>query len=241
MEQRFSESDRVGVIVTEFPGASNLFKQHKIDFCCGGGRSLADAASDRGLDGGEIVRELNEAYAEMVNKQVIDPSEWKNAPIGELIDHITNRHHVYLRKELPLLSEFVTKIYRVHGEGHQELALLYRAFHQLKLELEQHLVAEEETLFPLLKQYAEKPTAEARKQVAIGLQELESDHSAVGDLLQEMSTITDGYKLPEDACKTYTLTFIKLEELESDIFEHVHLENNILFPRIQQLSVTHPQ
>ncbi|MBD3918569.1 iron-sulfur cluster repair di-iron protein [Paenibacillus sp. PR3] len=237
MDQRFSDNDKIGAIVTEFPGASNLFKQYKIDFCCGGGKKLTEVIQARGLDGNEIVRQLNEAYAELVNKEAIDPAQWKDAPIADLVDHIVNRHHVYLRKELPLLSEFITKVYRVHGNGHEELALLYRAFHQLKLEMDQHLIAEEETLFPLLIRYAEEPTAEARKQVEIGLLELESDHSAVGDLLREMRAITDGYKLPEDACKTYTLTFIKLEELESDIFEHVHLENNILFPRIGQLPV----
>lgn len=118
-----------------------------------------------------------------------------------------------------------------------ELTLLHRLFHHMKIELDQHLIAEEEELFPLLKQYAAHPTAELRERVLEGLKELETDHDVVGACLKEMRTVTSEYALPPEACKTYTLTFRKLAELESDLFEHIHLENNILFPRIEEQRV----
>jgi regulator of cell morphogenesis and NO signaling len=185
------------------------------------------------LDENEILRRLNESFAEMKSKDENDETDWREAPIAELIDHIVNHHHAYLRKELPLLSEFITKIFRVHGGAHVELAVLHKRFHQMKIELDQHLITEEEVLFPLLKQYASQPTAEIHERAIKGLHELESDHSVVGDYLKEMRMITNGYALPPEACKTYTLTFHKLGELESDLFQHIHLENNILFQRIE--------
>ncbi|WP_019536988.1 iron-sulfur cluster repair di-iron protein [Paenibacillus ginsengihumi] len=237
MEQHFSGEEKVGAIVAAFPGASHLFKEVNIDFCCGGDLSLRQAIRQRKLDENEILRRLNESYAEMKSRDSRRETDWRAAPIADLIDHIVQHHHVYLRKELPLLSEFVTKILRVHGSGHPELSLLHKAFHQMKIELDQHLIVEEEVLFPLLRQYAEEPTAEKREQAVKGLRELETDHHTVGNYLKEMRAVTDGYALPPGACRTYTLAFQKLIELESDLFQHIHLENNVLFPRIEDQPV----
>ncbi|CAG7641711.1 Iron-sulfur cluster repair protein YtfE [Paenibacillus solanacearum] len=233
MQQRFGGSEKIGDIVSEFPGASHLFKEVHIDFCCGGDRTLAEAVRHKHLNEEEMVRRLNESYAAAMNRNVQEGADWRAAPTPELIDHIVNVHHAYLRKELPLLSEFVTKILRVHGSAHPEIPVLYKQFHQMKMELDQHLIAEEEVLFPLLVQYAERPTPELYERAMKGLHDLESDHSLVGDCLKEMRAVTDDYALPPDACKTYTLTYQKLAELESDLFQHIHLENNILFPRIK--------
>lgn len=238
MSQRFKGEEKVGAIVSEFPGASNLFKQVRIDFCCGGDLTLKEAIGKRKLDEKEVLDRLNEAYDVWLNKSNADGVDWRIAPIGELIGHIVDRHHGYLRTELPLLSEFVTKILRVHGASHHELATLHKLFHQMKIELDQHLIAEEETLFPLLMEYASHPTAELHERAMNGLRQLESDHSLVGDYLKEMRAATNGYVLPPDACKTYTLTYRKLDEMETDIFEHIHLENNILFPRIEERKVS---
>lgn len=233
MDQHFSGDEKIGAIVSDFPGSSNLFKEVQIDFCCGGDRSLLEAIRQKKLNEHEILRRLNESFAEMNNKKKSGEADWREAPIADLIDHIVNHHHAYLRKELPLLSEFVTKIFRVHGVAHIELSTLHKRFHQMKIELDQHLIAEEEVLFPLLKQYADQPTAERHDQAVKVLHEMESEHRVVGDFLKEMRKITDGYAIPPEACNTYTLTFHKLEELESDLFQHIHLENNVLFPRIE--------
>jgi regulator of cell morphogenesis and NO signaling len=238
MVQRFSGEEKIGAIVAEYPGASNLFKEVRIDFCCGGDRSLAEAVHLKKLDEQDILKRLNDGYLEMKKRAEQEGTDWREAPIAELVDYIVHRHHGYLRQELPLLSEFVTKILRVHGEGHAELAELHRLFHQMKIELDQHLIEEEERLFPLLKQWEEEPSAAQRERMVKALDGLEDDHSAVGELLKEMRAATNGYALPAEACRTYTIAFRKLDELESDLFQHIHLENNILFPRVIKLSAS---
>ncbi|MFB9275155.1 iron-sulfur cluster repair di-iron protein [Cohnella cellulosilytica] len=234
MSQRFNGEERIGDIVADFPGASRLFKEAKIDFCCGGDRKLSEAAGGQGLSLDELTSRLNASYAEAAARNEAVETDWKTAPIPDFIDHIVERHHDYLKKELPHIGELLTKVLRVHGAGHPELALLHRRFHQMKIELDQHLIAEEETLFPLLKRYAAEPGEEAREKAVAGLDDLEKDHSVVGDYLKEMREKSDGYALPPEACRTYTLAFGKLVELEADLFEHIHLENNVLFPRIEQ-------
>ncbi|WP_027086250.1 iron-sulfur cluster repair di-iron protein [Cohnella panacarvi] len=231
MEQRFNGEEKIGAIVAEYPGASNLFKEVRIDFCCGGDRSLKQAIHQKNLDEHEIIRRLNESYAAYINKSALSDTDWRTAPVADLIDYIVDTHHAYLRKELPLLSEFLTKILRVHGGGHPEIAALYKRFHLIKMELDEHLIAEEEVLFPKLKQLAEQPSAETIERTIKELYELEAEHSAVGDGLRDMREITNDYALPPDACRTYTLAYQKLAELESDLFQHIHLENNVLFPR----------
>lgn len=233
MEQRFNGEEKIGTIVAEYPGASNLFKEVRIDFCCGGDRTLKQAIVQKNLDEREILQRLNEGYASHSNKSALWDKDWRTAPAAELIDYIVDTHHAYLRKELPLLSEFITKILRVHGSSHPEIAALYKRFHLIKMELDEHLIAEEEVLFPKLKQLADNPSAETFEQTIQELYELEADHSAVGDGLRDMREITNDYALPPDACRTYTLTYQKLAELESDLYEHIHLENNVLFPRVE--------
>lgn len=231
-ELKFTEQDKIGSIVVVFPGASNILKKYGIDFCCGGGRPLAKAIEEKSLDQEQVLRELNEAYEAAVLRTQDNNRDWRQAPMSELIDHIVQKHHGFLNQELPVISEFVTKVLRVHGVHHGNLAGLHRAFHALKTELEQHLISEETVMFPLVCEYEknEDPLALRRAQEAIN--ELESEHTGAGDLLKEMRELTENYTLPADACRTYTLAFQKLEALESDLFEHIHLENNILFPRV---------
>lgn len=232
MNRVFDGTDKIGDIVAEFPGASNLFKQYRIDFCCGGDRPLSAALRQRDLHEEEFLGQLNEAYR--LARQQPDPNrDWRHVPYGELIDHVVNTHHAYLNKELPLLSEFVTKVMRVHGADHPELTALHKLFHELKMELEQHLISEERTIFPKIKEYEATGSEQTLREAVDAIDKLESEHEHAGALLKEMRAVTDQYRLPEQACRTYTLTFHKLEELESDMYQHIHLENNILFPRIE--------
>jgi regulator of cell morphogenesis and NO signaling len=210
-----------------------LMKEYGIDFCCGGNRTLSEALKQQQIDEKHFLEQLNQLYKQARQKQSQDV-DFRQMPLGDLIDHIVQTHHAYLLKELPLLSEFVTKIFRVHGAAHPELAQLHKLFHQMKMDLEQHLVEEEEKVFPLIKEAEQSGTREAFRKAQETIAKMEEDHSAVGDLLKEMRAITNDYRLPEDACRTYTLTFQKLEELESDMFQHIHLENNVLFPRVDR-------
>lgn len=226
----FTGKDKIGDIVTRFPGASDIFKQYRIDFCCGGKHTLEETAQKMGIDEGEVIRRLQQAYVEAQERQTQE-TDWTALSNKELISHIVNRHHAFLTKELPLLSEYVTKILRVHGSHHPELSRLHTLFHQFKMEMEQHLIKEETMIFPLIQEYETQPSPELLEKIRQGINELEQEHTQAGDLLKEMRELTHDYQLPTDACHTYTVTFHKLEEAEADTFQHVHLENHILFPR----------
>lgn len=232
----FQTTETIGDIVTRFPKAADIFKQYRIDFCCGGDRPLAEAIEKQQLNGEEIIRLLNEAYDEQSQRLGGGNKDWRTESFANLIDHIVTTHHQYLVRELPELSQYVTKILRVHGQLHGEsLTPLYRMFHEAKMELEQHLIKEEEHIFPLIKSYEANPSKEAWDEAVRVIVELENEHEMVGNLLKEMRKVTEDYALPEGACRTYQLTFQKLQEFEADLFEHIHLENNILFPRFNAI------
>lgn len=231
MERTFDGSETIGDIVAGFPGAGHLLKEWKIDFCCGGNRTLSAALREQRIDEEAFLERLNRIVRQAGEKRGPD-TDWRQAPSGELIDHILQTHHAYLLEELPSVSELVTKILRVHGLAHPELAALHKRFHQMKTELEQHLIAEEEEVFPLIRKAEQTGDRTDARRAANAVAELEADHSAVGQLLKEMRETTGDYRLPEGACATYALAFRKLEAMESDLFEHIHLENNVLFPRI---------
>lgn len=228
----FDGTETIGEIVAEFHGASNLLKEYRIDFCCGGDRTLSTVLMQQAIDQAAFLGLLNEAYRNAMQQK--DPNvDWRTVTYNELIDHVIYNHHAYLNKELPLLRDFVTKILRVHGAEHPELVTLHKKFHDLKTELEQHLISEEVIVFPKIREYEQTGSEAALGKAIAAIHELEAEHEHAGDLLKEMRAITNDYTLPEGACRTYTLTFQKLEALEADLFEHIHLENNIMFPRLE--------
>lgn len=233
MPMPFSSADQVGDIVARFPQADEVFNRYRIDFCCGGERPLREVIAEKGLDEEEVMRQLHNLYEETQARND-DRTDWRQAPSGEIVDHIINHYHAPLFRELPQLSTYVTKVYRVHGANHPELAEVHKLFHELKLELEQHNIKEEEQIFPLIKAYEKEPDCVSLSRVSDMIEELEQDHDEVGRLLKELRKVTDGYTLPVGACNTYTLVYQKLEGLEKETFRHVHLENHILFPRLTQ-------
>ncbi|MEI4803633.1 iron-sulfur cluster repair di-iron protein [Bacillus sp. FJAT-51639] len=230
MEHVFTETSVIGDIVTKFPKASDLFKSYRIDFCCGGNRPLIDAIRERNLSVEEVITNLNTLYHEtkVLNEAKID---WTIASYSELIDYIVNKHHRYLNEELPQLSPYVTKVLRVHGSAQPHLAKIHKLFHELKTELEQHIIKEETEDFPLILAFEQNPTDENYTKLRKVVELLESEHSHAGDILKELRNITNDFTPPEGACGTYRLVYQRLAVLESDLFQHIHLENNILFPR----------
>jgi len=129
-----------------------------------------------------------------------------------------------LRKTLPRLSELTTKILRVHGSNHESLFRVHKLFHSLKAELEQHLIKEEEILFPVIREYDANPSSELLNKISAVMKETEDEHDAAGGILKELRKVTNDYSVPEDGCNTYRRAFDKLEELEADLFRHIHLE-----------------
>jgi regulator of cell morphogenesis and NO signaling len=230
----FSVNDRLGDIVAQLPKAGDVFKENQIDFCCGGNRQLCEVAKEQGVDPDGLVTELNELF-ETVKDNMQQDVDWTKAPLDEFVDHIVNKHHAYLQTTLPALGELTTKILRVHGPNHGELSKVHRYFHQLKMEFEEHMIKEETLVFPKILEYSRTHSPELLDQAVDAIHELEEEHDSCGDLLKELHKITSGFAVPEDGCSTYHYTFQKLAEVESDTITHVHLENNILFPRLHRI------
>ncbi|WP_335869846.1 iron-sulfur cluster repair di-iron protein [Bacillus sp. 2205SS5-2] len=230
MKQVLTDSQTVAEIVTKFPKASDLFKTYRIDFCCGGNRPLIEAIQEKNLSVGEVLGKLNELYQQMfaLSEATID---WEHSSSRELIEYIIQKHHAYLNEELPLLSPYITKVHRVHGATHPHLVTIHKLFYELKAELEQHTSKEETIDFPLILEFEENPTEQNRQKLLAVVQELEHEHTTAGTILKQMREITNDYTPPAGACGTYRLAYQRLEALESDLFQHIHLENNILFPR----------
>lgn len=231
MINNFKVSDKIGDIVTIFPGASDLFLEYRIDFCCGGNRPLTEAIKEQNLNENKILALLNEKYKEFQEKNE-EFTDWAKEKPSKLVDYIVGKHHAYLKEELPKISELVFKILRVHGKSHEELFKVHKLFNTLRTELEGHLVKEEELVFPIIKEYELEKSNHIKERVINLLNELDKEHTGAGDIIKELREVTEHYTAPKDACRTFELTYRKLRELEEDTFQHIHLENNILFKNL---------
>ena len=203
----------------ELPLSTRVFHRHHIDFCCGGGVPLEDACAARGLDPAAVLAEI-EAEAERAS----DGTRWDKEPLEALIQHILVTFHEPLTEELPRLDALARKVARVHGGKGYELAELARLFAGLRVELEQHMEKEEQVLFPLILQ--------GRGAMALApITVMESEHDGAGEILRRLREITHDYAVPEGACTSWRALWAGLEQLEHDLHEHIHLENNVLHPR----------
>lgn len=221
---------QVSDIVTAIPQSADLFRALRIDFCCGGKIPLEEAAAKRKLDTGAVLEQVKTLETKMAEYHESRPGDLTEP---ELIDYIQNKHHAFLREELPALTPYVTKLARVHGERHPELLRVQEIFTDLKNELLEHTEDEDQNVFPKILKFVAQPDAEASAQLKPHVSELEQEHEQAGDLLKELREITSDFELPADACGTYRLVYQRLALLEKDTFEHIHLENNVLFERIR--------
>ena len=219
----------IGEIAAEYPAASRVFEKHHIDYCCGGKRTLADACRVAGTAAGEIMEEL----------AVSTPADrdWNSAPLAELVREIVERHHVWLHFELPLLDH----LFALVAHSHADIRPVQRVFSQLKAEMESHMGKEERVLFPAIlqmealraagKPIPRPPFATVQNPIAM----MEHDHERAMRYLDELRDLTYGYDLPEGACHSLSMVYRELQALEKDLHTHIHLENNILFPRVGSL------
>lgn len=219
----------VGELVAERAGRSRIFEELGIDYCCGGRKPLEQACAELGLDLQQVLQQLEESDREPVP----DERDWTQAKMTELADHIEQTHHVYLRNELPRLTELTGKVGRVHGENHPELVEVNSVFLGLRAELESHMQKEEQILFPIIR---ELESADAARGFHCGsvnnpIRVMEHEHDNAGRALSRLRELTGGYQVPGDACGTYRAMLDALEHLEKDLHLHIHKENNILFPR----------
>jgi len=212
---------KVGTLAAEHPLATRVFARHGIDYCCGGGRPLGEVCGEKGLDPDVLLAEIGKELA----APGAPSGRWVEAPLPELIDHILAVYHQPLYEELPRLEAMARKVLAVHHDKDPErLTELVEVYTALKNELEPHFTKEEQILFPMIKN-GQGAMAEGPVQVMM------MEHENAGEALRRLRELTDNYEVPAEACNTWRALWHGLAALETSLHEHIHLENNILFPR----------
>jgi len=238
MDQKTYSNMTIGEIVKENYQTAEIFKKYNIDFCCGGKATIDEVCSVNNISMDELTSALNKAESNSGSDTGKNFKDWEP---DFLANYIINVHHKYVNENLPLLSEFTNKIANVHGERHPELLQIAELFKEISSELQQHMMKEENILFSYIislysafknkSQISPSPFGTVRNPIRM----MEMEHENAGSLLKQIRELSGNYKLPEDACNTYTVTYKKLDEFENDLHQHIHLENNILFPRAIEL------
>ena len=213
--------------------AIRILERHGLDYCCGGKQALDEACLQKGVNPEAIMREVEEAKVAGAAER-----DWQTAPLGELVKHIIATHHEYLKLELPALGHRLDKVLSVHGARDPEtLPRMAAVFADLRAEMELHMHKEEAILFPFIEQYG-RAAAQSRPMppvpfgsIANPIAMMEREHASAGDALGEIRSLTNNFEMPPYACSTVRALYEGLEALESDLHVHIHLENNILFPR----------
>lgn len=228
----------VGQWVAEFPATSRVFESLQIDYCCGGNKLLEQACSDRQLDPQEVLKQLQQASLDAIRQP--SGESWVDAPLAALCDHIEQTHHEYLKAELPRLTALVAKVVSAHGAKYPELAGVQKALADLQAELFPHMFKEEQVLFPAIRrlEQADEPLMFPFGTIANPIRMMELEHDNAGNALGQIRTLTRNYFVPDDACNTFRAMLDGLHTLELDMHQHVHKENNILFPRAISLEQT---
>lgn len=226
-------SNKLGDLVNMYPQLTPALESMRLDYCCGGHRSLAEACGQAGLDVGEAVDTLQSMASEAPAASSSLLALARATP-SALADHIVQTHHTYLRGELPRLTELAERVVTVHGERHPELADVRDTFAALRADLEPHLDREEQIVFPLVR---EIDTALRSGNSVNGAFEnpvsvLQDDHEHVGALLAQLRELTSDFTAPADGCASYRALYEALHRLTDDTHLHVHKENNILFPAV---------
>lgn len=212
----------IGSVVAALPQAKIIFREYGIDYCCGGNRLLKDVIHQQNLSEAVVMNKLEQAQHDR-QEQYKATNDFTAMTANVLTDYIEDKHHSYMREVLPIGSELLGTILRVHGKNHPELFEVYRLFGTLRTDLEQHLLKEETMLFPALSQ----PDSEHNEIVRLTT-DIIHEHVAAGAILEELRKVTKDYTLPEDACGTYVKAYEMLKNIEEDLHQHIHLENNIL-------------
>jgi regulator of cell morphogenesis and NO signaling len=225
-------SQTLAQIVTGNHRTAAVFEKYHLDFCCKGKRSLQQACSEQGISVDDLLNELEIASA-------VNPSTFAfdKLSLSLLAEHIVSSHHAYVKKELPQLFAYAEKVVSKHGQRHPELVKIVEGVAAIKEEMEIHMRKEEQILFPRIKELekiSQQGDGEFKSNISYlqsPITVLEQEHDHAGSLMAEIRQLTNNYTPPQDACTTYKLLYVGLQAFESDLHQHVHLENNILFPK----------
>ncbi|MEE9230991.1 MAG: iron-sulfur cluster repair di-iron protein [Acidobacteriota bacterium] len=223
--------ETVGEIVTRRPALSRIFENIGIDYCCGGKKSLEKACKEKQLDPNGVLNQLTEA--ETADRADVSEIDAAGMTLTELVDHIEQTHHVYLRSELSRLDGMTEKVASVHGEKDSRLRELRNTFVALAQDLSSHMMKEEQILFPMVRTLEASETAPTFHcgSLANPIRQMEQEHDQAGSGLERHRELTDDFKAPDWACNTYRALLDALAHLERDLHQHIHKENNVLFPR----------
>lgn len=229
-----STAKTVRELAVEFPSATRVFEKLGIDYCCGGSKSLEEACASANLSAKKVLESLESAERVPAAKQ---HRNWQTEPLAELIAHIIDKHHKYTREEIARLGPLIDKVCSVHGKNHPELFQIRASFEGLAQELSMHMMKEETVLFPYITRMEESvienesvlppPFGTVQNPVRMMIHE----HDVAGEALRAMRQSSAGYAPPGDACTSFRTLYQAISDLEADLHQHIHLENNILFPR----------
>src|SRR5215813_2823425 len=227
----------IGEIVAADYRAAAVFQRRGIDFCCHGARTLERGCRDAGIDTAEVMREIEDATA----SPAADVPRFNSWDLQTLVNYIVANHHAYVRQMLPLMTAHARKIAEVHGGRHRELPRVAQLVEEISAEMTSHMMKEEQILFPYIVRLA-TAAAEGRPaprapfgSVDNPIRIMEMEHETAGHAMLEIRELTDGFTPPADGCSTYAVCLQELEAFERDLHAHVHLENNILFPKASAL------
>lgn len=229
-----SNQKTVGELVTEDIRTATIFKKFGIDFCCGGGKPIQEACEEKGANYDNLMTEIQSIMNDL------EPDvDFQSMPLETLIDHIYDKHHKYIYENGPITAQFVNKVAHVHGERHPETVEVAKVYNELLSELNHHMMKEENVLFPYIKSLIAKQADQSGSVlspfVSNPIRMMEIEHDSAGDMLKKLRGLTSEYTPPADACNTYKAAYANLKALEDDIHIHIHLENNILFPKAIEL------
>jgi len=231
-----NQETSVGDIVKSHFQTVKIFDHYQIDFCCGGKQSLAEACAKKSIDPNKIIAQLEEAI-----KILTLVPKFDEMPLDALIQYIREKHHSYVREQIPMLTKFLDKIEQVHGNKHPEIEMINAHFKASVKSLSQHMEQEENELFSLIEKLLKIKNGESVDASSISIIAEESisslikDHENEGSRFEEISRLTLSYQPPRGACNTFRAAYENLFAFEKDLHRHVHLENNILFPKAIRL------
>jgi regulator of cell morphogenesis and NO signaling len=231
-----SATRTVRELAIEIPNATRTFEKLGIDYCCGGGKSLSDACMHAHLPVDDVLRALEQGGSFTPAAESGLP-DFTNGALGSLIEHIVTTHHVYVKQEVPRLQQLLHKVVSVHGKNHPELGRIQQTFQPMAAELTSHMMKEEHILFPHIVALENAVNSGRPKPMPVfgtvsnPVHMMQLEHDSAGAALKSISELSGNYTPPEEACFSYKTLYTALKEFESDLHQHVHLENNILFPR----------
>ncbi len=220
-------------IVTENFHTAELFEKYGIDFCCNGNRPLREALEEKKISYDKFFEELHKVNISVVS----DNQRYSEWDLNFLTEYIVNNHHTYVKSAIPEITAHLQKVLNAHGPKYSYLAEVQNTFALVANEMKSHMIKEEKILFPIVKylivsqKFKEKPKTGGYGTIKNPIRQMEAEHVSAGGAMGKIRTLTNNYSLPEDACTTFQVTYKELNEFEKDLHKHVHLENNILFPR----------